>query len=214
MDFDLPITFIKGFAIGLAGAVPLGPLGIICIRSTLQSGFISGVIGGVGTAFADAILAIISVFGLTAIAQFLKDMEVPLRLFGGVFLLAMAWHVFTHKQTEANFQAISAKPLSFMSNFASAFFLTLTNPIAIVFFAGAFASLGIAENQSFLKGCFVVLGVFCGSLCSWVILSGTISLKRNSPILTNMAWINRAIAVLLLLCAIWSFTILLPKISL
>lgn len=213
MEIDFLIVFFKGLAVGFVGAVPLGPLGVICIRRTLQAGFFAGAIGGIGTAFADAIFGIISAFGLTFIAKFLTDMEVPLRIVGGAFMLAMGIYLLTHKPTEKTIQeAPATSKFSHMGNIISNFFLTITNPVAIVFFTMAFASLGIAENQSFIKGAVVVLGVFCGSMLSWILLSGLVSLKRNSRLLSNMIWINRIAGVALLLCAAWALAILLTMV--
>lgn len=211
MDLDYIIIFIKGLAVGFVGAVPLGPLGIICIRRTLQAGFFAGVIGGIGTAFADALFGVISAFGLTFIAKLLTDMEMPLRLIGGVFMLAMGLHLLFHKADALKIQDGTA-PSSFshMGNIVSNFFLTITNPIAIVFFTMAFASLGIAENHSLVKGAIVVVGVFCGSMISWILLSALVSLKRNSRMFSSTLLINRVTGCALLLCAGWALAILLP----
>lgn len=198
------VVFLKGLAVGFVGAVPLGPLGLICIRRTLQSGFFAAVIGGLGTALADAILAIISAFGLTVISQFLQEMEVPFRIVGGVFMFTMGWYVITNKQKELKLQDMPPSKFSHMGNVASNFVITITNPIAIVFFTLAFASLGIGENQNFLKGAIVVTGVFVGSMISWVLLSGFITVKRNSRLLSNMLWVNRVTGVVLLGCGFWA----------
>lgn len=203
-SIDLILTFIKGLAVGFVGAVPLGPLGLICIRRTLQSGFVAAVVGGLGTALADAVFGIISAFGLTLIAKFISDMEAPLRLVGGIFMLAMGIAVLKSKQKELQLQDTSPSSFSHMGNVVSNFFITITNPLALVFFTFAFASLGIAEHQSWLKGVFVVSGVFCGSMLSWIILSGVITLKRNSRMLSNMLWINRITGVVLIGCSLWA----------
>jgi threonine/homoserine/homoserine lactone efflux protein len=136
-------------------------------------------------------------------------MELPLRIVGGVFMLAMGLHLLTHKPKEQKLDLTATASRSYMSDIVSNFFLTITNPVAIVFFTMAFASLGLAENQTFIKGTSVVLGMFCGSMLSWTLLSAFVSLKRNSKMLSNMLWVNRTAAVALLLCAAWALAILL-----
>jgi putative LysE/RhtB family amino acid efflux pump len=210
MSYELLTIFFKGLAVGFVGAIPLGPLGIICVRRTLQSGFFAGVLGGLGTAIADALFGIISAFGLTVIAQFLKDMETPLRIVGGVFMLGMGWHVLVSKPKDYTLSDMSPSSLSHMGNIVSNFFITLTNPLAIVFFTMAFASLGIAENQSFLEGGVVVTGVFLGSMLSWIMLAGFISFKRSAKAPSNMIWMNRIAGTLLLLCGAWALAVLIP----
>lgn len=212
MSLELLLIFVKGLAVGFVGAVPLGPLGMICIRRTLQGGFIAGVIGGLGTAIADAIFGIISAFGLTVIAKLLHDIEFPLRVGGGVFMLVIGCYVLTNKPKDITPQEqLSPSSLSHMGGIVSNFLITLTNPVAIVFFTLAFASLGIAENQGIVRGIVVVTGVFCGSMISWIALSAVVSLHRNSKILSDMIWVNRVTGVVLLLCGIWSLGVLFPR---
>ena len=45
--------FLKGIAIGFFMAIPIGPIGIMCIRKTLTEGRLSGLIIGLGAATAD-----------------------------------------------------------------------------------------------------------------------------------------------------------------
>ena len=47
------IIFLKGIFIGFALAVPIGPIGIMCIRKTLNEGRLRGLIVGLGAATAD-----------------------------------------------------------------------------------------------------------------------------------------------------------------
>ena len=49
------IFFLKGVVIGLSMAVPVGPIGILCIRRTLMEGRMSGLVSGLGLATADAV---------------------------------------------------------------------------------------------------------------------------------------------------------------
>ncbi len=39
---------IRGIIIGLSIAAPIGPIGILCIRRSLNKGFLSGFIAGLG----------------------------------------------------------------------------------------------------------------------------------------------------------------------
>jgi threonine/homoserine/homoserine lactone efflux protein len=46
--------FARGFAIGVAIAAPVGPIGLLCIRRTLANGRLAGFVSGMGAATADA----------------------------------------------------------------------------------------------------------------------------------------------------------------
>ena len=83
---DLPFS-VRGFLLGLSIAAVLGPIGLLCVRRTLLSGFAIGFVSGLGAATADASYAAIAGFGVSAVAAVLVDQRVWLRLVGGAFLV-------------------------------------------------------------------------------------------------------------------------------
>ena len=63
--------FLTGLAFGLALAMPVGPIGLLCIRRSLDDGFAMGFATGLGAAVADAGYGAVAAFGLTAVSAFL-----------------------------------------------------------------------------------------------------------------------------------------------
>ncbi len=57
--------FLKGFLVGFLIAMPVGPIGVLCIQRTLHKGKLHGMVSGLGAATADAIYGFIAAFGLT-----------------------------------------------------------------------------------------------------------------------------------------------------
>lgn len=53
-------TFLRSLLIGLAIAVPVGPIGLICIHRILVNGRLNGLSSGVGAATADALYAAVA----------------------------------------------------------------------------------------------------------------------------------------------------------
>lgn len=47
---------LKGCIIGFSTAMPIGSIGVLCIRRTLTGGFLCGAISGLGSATVDAVL--------------------------------------------------------------------------------------------------------------------------------------------------------------
>ena len=47
--------FLRGMAIGLSIAAPVGPIGVLCIRRSLTDGWRVGLATGLGAATADAV---------------------------------------------------------------------------------------------------------------------------------------------------------------
>ncbi|MDH3446271.1 MAG: LysE family translocator, partial [Deltaproteobacteria bacterium] len=90
----MPISLlIQGIIIGFVVAVPVGPLGLLCINRALALGAICGLISGLGVATADALAAGIAALGITLISTFLLDHQTGLSLVGGLFLCCMGFKI-------------------------------------------------------------------------------------------------------------------------
>jgi threonine/homoserine/homoserine lactone efflux protein len=174
----LDLAFLlKGLAIGFAVAVPIGPIGALCIGRTLTDGRAAGLASGLGAATADAAFASVAAFGLTVISDALVDQSDLLRLVGGVFLCLLALRmVFAAPQESAAVPSRSG----LASAYASTFILTLTNPLTILSFAAVFAGLDIvSEGGQTAPAIALVTGVFAGSSAWWLLLSGGVGTLRS-----------------------------------
>ncbi|MGV8936843.1 MAG: LysE family translocator [Allorhizobium sp.] len=163
--------FLKGVLIGLAIAAPLGPIGALCINRTLERGFWAGLAGGFGTAIADAVYALMAAAGFAAFATVLETLSLPLRLFGGIFILWLGWKSF-QPRPEVTAATVGARDL--LQTIAATFFLTFTNPATILTFAAIVAGLGLAGDADGASGAAIVAGVFTGSMLWWCFLCGLV----------------------------------------
>jgi threonine/homoserine/homoserine lactone efflux protein len=187
----------KGLIVGFAIAVPVGPIGMLCIRRTLNAGRASGLITGIGAATADAIYGGIGGFGLHVFAATLVSQQAWLRLFGGVFLLCLGVRTFMTPQRE---QASSTNGKGLVATYVSTFVLTLTNPMTIFSFAAVFAALGIgSEGLNYLCAALLVFGVFCGSALWWLLLSGGVAVLRSKFDRGGLRWANRISGVIIII---------------
>ena len=150
-----------GMLIGLIVAAPIGPVNLICIRRTFTYGPINGFFAGLGAAFGDGLFAIITAFGLTAIAQLIEGYSTPLKLIGGLMLVGFGLHIFR--------------------SMASSFALTITNPATLFGFTALFAGLaGLAGREpSFVDAAIMVVGVFIGSSLWWFILTTFVGILHH-----------------------------------
>ena len=89
MAYDGIILFAKGAAAGIAIAAPVGPVGVLCVRRTLEFGRKAGLISGLGAAVADALFGAVAAFGLTLVANWLTAHEAPIRAVGGALLIVL-----------------------------------------------------------------------------------------------------------------------------
>ena len=92
--------FLKGLALGFSIAAPVGPIGVLCIRRTVQFGRFSGLFSGLGAAIADAMYAFIAAFGLTFISNCILRGQFWLQLIGGGFLFYLGCRTFFAKPSD------------------------------------------------------------------------------------------------------------------
>jgi len=164
------ILFLIGILIGLVIAAPMGPVGVLCARKTLEYGIAGTLAVGIGTALADAIYAGLTVFGLATISEFVLKHAVYIKLIGGTLLFILAIKEYYSKTPIKD--TIKITPKGCLAISATTFLITLLNPIGIISFIAIFAMLGdqLLHNQHAI---YVVIGVFVGSL-SWFIILGRI----------------------------------------
>lgn len=190
--------FLRGLLIGFSIAAPVGPIAVLCIRRTLEYGRLSGFISGLGAATADAIYGSIAALGFTFLSRLLIDQQTWLRLIGGLFLCYLGGKTFFAKPV-SNLTHPFPLPASERGmrkfalgvDYASTFFLTLTNPLTILSFAAIFAGIAIPGSSSF-QALLLVLGVFCGSTLWWLILSHLADILRLHFLRPQETrWVNR-----------------------
>ena len=180
---------LRGLVIGFSIAVPVGPIGVLCIRRTLAQGRVAGLVSGLGAATADALYGCVAGFGLTFVSRFLIGQQTWLRLVGGVFLCYLGLKTLLSRPAESE---VSVGASGLLGAYVSTLFLTLTNPLTILSFAAVFAGLGVGSaGEGYLSAGVSVLGVFLGSALWWLLLSGGVGLFRHKLNLQKLAWVNR-----------------------
>jgi len=195
------VFFLKGIAVGIVIAVPVGPVGILCIRRTIFEGRLSGVASGLGAATADMMFGIIAGFGLSFISDLLLDYQVWLRLAGGCFLAYAGGATLLRGPRPARVANRSREGL--LSDFASTFALTIINPVTILVVLGVFAAIGLGGAAATLLGAgALVAGVWVGSLLWWLVAVFGAGMFMHSFEERHLRWINRVSGGILLLSGV------------
>ena len=88
--FETLGVFYRGLVLGLMIAAPVGPVGLLCIRRTIQKGLVIGFATGFGAAVADALCGAVAALGIGAILEFMHHYDVFIRILGGGFLAGWA----------------------------------------------------------------------------------------------------------------------------
>lgn len=185
-------AFLTGLAFGLALAMPVGPIGLLCIRRSLEDGFATGFATGLGAAVADAGYGAIAAFGLTAVSAFLLSWQDVLALVGGALLLWLG--LASWRTPPAAAAAVRARrPLA---AFAQTAVLTAGNPQTVLTFAALVGGLGVGIGTGAAdwgRASALVLGVFLGSAGWWLVLAGGVAgWLRGRLGEGRIRWINRA----------------------
>ncbi len=193
------IIFLKGIFIGFALAVPIGPIGIMCIRKTLNEGQLRGLIIGLGAATADLLYGCIAAFGFTFISNTLVSQRIWIRLVGGVLLLFLGVRTFRKLPADPKIPISNGGHLR---SYITSFILTLTNPLTIFVFIAVFAALNLGSDLGNFSASVLVAGVFIGS-CLWFLsLSSAVMLFRNKLDLVGLKWVNRVAGILIIISGV------------
>jgi len=166
--------FIESLIIGFTIAAIVGPIGLLCIKKTLEHGMQAALLVGLGAAMADATYGLIAGLGLSMISNILINQSLYIKLLGGLFLIYLAYQEIKPHKDKA---AVSHSDIG-LKLAIEVFVLTLMNPLTILSFIAIFASIANGPT-SVWQSSIMVLGVFLGSMVWWIILGGIITKIRH-----------------------------------
>lgn len=169
------VLFGQSMLIGLSIAAPVGQIGVLAIQRTLDHGRAAGLATGIGAALADAVYGAIGAFGVTTLIEWLLGLKYWLGLFGGTFLLYLAWRIATKPVLRSTAGHPAASTL--LRYVSGTFALTLSNPTTILSFMAVFSAL--AGRAPAASPWAMVSGVLLGSALWWVILSAGVGALRE-----------------------------------
>jgi threonine/homoserine/homoserine lactone efflux protein len=178
----------KGLMAGLAIAVPVGPVNVLCASRTLSKGRLSGLMSGFGAATADALYGAVAGFSITFLIEFLERQEFWIRVFGGILLVGIGIMYFRKPAQAPNKEEDDS---SVHSDYSSTLLLTLTNPTTILSFVAVLAGLGMGGHRAWWLTFLLVGGIFLGSMLWWVILVLLVNRFRDRFDKSAMCWMNR-----------------------
>jgi len=198
-------VLLQGIVLGFAIAAPVGPIGLLCIRRTLQHGPLMGFFTGFGAAVADTFYGAIAAFGVSAALSFLRGHEIAFQLIGGIFLLVVAVRTFRqHPDADEREAASAPDSKSWFTGFMTGLSLTLTNPATIMAFIAIFAGFGLGGTLDRLEASTLVLGVFIGSSLWWMTLSMGVAAVRHRISDRGLTMLNHCTGVALGLFGLWA----------
>ena len=160
-------VFITGALAGLALAIPLGPMAILLISTTLKHRRGIGVFGALAMATVDfSYAALVFAFG-NVIINLLTGWVFPLRVLGSAILVYVAIKIFmdARKSSKIENPDLSNSSASRFKTYAKFFGLTVLNPATAFYFFGITPSVAaISQGTGFWSIGLFAIGVFLGSV--------------------------------------------------
>ena len=204
---------LAGMFIGVLVAVPIGPVNVLCIQRTVERGFWAGLAAGLGAVLGDGVLAAIAAFSMTAVSDLLIANASPVELVGGILLIVFGGALLLGRPvTVAAPQGDDSRLWEHCGVIPQTFFLTVTNPAAILGMIAIVGGLGslIGGLNNYLEALILVGAVMGGSLLWWIALAELISTIRHKLTVARLTLINRiagavlfAFGVLLIGDGVW-----------
>lgn len=183
--------FISSFFLAIAFCAPPGVVTAETVRRGAARGFFPALFVQFGSLVGDTTWAMIALTGLAFIVQ--NDVaKAVLSLAGIVLMLKLAWDAF--KDARHGKELDMTSPVSSRSDFANGAFLSLGNPLNIVFWTGlgstVFASLsGSPQPIHFV----IFFAGFLGGAILWCFfMAGLIAWGRKFVTPTFFRWVNLA----------------------
>ena len=203
---------VKGFVIGVVVSAPLGPVGVLCIQRTLNKGRWFGFVTGLGAALSDIIYSLITGYGMSFMDELIIKHQTFLQIVGSIMLLAFGIYTFRSNPVKA-LRPVSGKRGSYLHNFITAFFVTLSNPLIIFLFVGLFARFSFVMPGSPVGFQLVgYLAIILGALTWWFSITYFVNKVRNHFNVRGIWVLNRVIGIIVIVASItWKSIVLLKN---
>jgi len=135
--------------------------------------------------------------------RLLDEYSLILRMVGSIILIILSWKILASHPAEP-FRNKEVKPHLIWRDMLSAFVVTVSNPLTILFFGSFFASAVVPNNADYQQSILLlVLGVFLGAMCWWVFLGGIVHRYKSQFSIRHIFWINRVTGISILSLGVW-----------
>lgn len=193
---------VKGFIVGVVVSAPLGPVGVLCIQRTLNKGRWFGFVTGLGAALSDICYALITGYGMSFMDDLIVKHQLFLQVVGSVMLLAFGVYTFRSNPVKS-LRPVSARRGTYLHNFVTAFFVTLSNPLIIFLFIGLFARFSFVMPGSPIGFQLVgYLAIILGALTWWFGITYFVNKVRTRFNVRGIWVLNRIIGVVVTIAAL------------
>ena len=195
------LDIFYGLLGGICASVPIGPIAIFVMQKSLSKGHKAGFVAGLGASLVDTIYAVIAIFALAFVQEFIETHQNIILIVGGAVVAALGVKMtFSNpfrKRMKGGESGISAK------DFAQAVAMGFSNPGAIFVMFTLFAFFGLAEDSpQTWEVAPIIVSVSAGSVLYWLGLSWAISSFRDRFRLRTILLISRIMGSIIVILGI------------
>jgi chemosensory pili system protein ChpE len=192
--------FISSFILAIAFCAPPGVITAETVRRGTARGFMPALFVQFGSLVGDTTWAIIALTGLAFLVQ--NDIaRVILSLIGILLMLKLAWDAFKDARQEK--ELVAASIPSTRGDFANGAFLSLGNPMNIVFWTGLGTTVFASISGEPQPAHFVIFfaGFLSGAIVWCFVMAGLVSWGRRFVTPGFFRWVNLVCAAALVFFA-------------
>ena len=190
---------LKGIFIGLCISVPLGPIGMLCIQRTFNRGRKYGIITGLGATTSDLFYVVISLFFLSFVIPIINQHLLIFQIVGSLVVCVFGYFIF---KSNPSMQPKPNEPVthSVLSDYATAFGLTFSNPLILFILIALFARFDFidAMTTNFQKICGIT-AILSGATLWWTMLTFFVSKFRTKINMHGLRIVNQITGFIILL---------------
>ena len=170
----------KGFVIGICISAPVGPIGVLCIQRTLHKGPKHGLITGLGATTSDLVYALMAIFGVGYVIDFIQHNELAIQIIGSVVIFLFGIYIFNCNPVKQQLSKDDDKKGSYLQDFFTSFGVTITNPLIIFILIALFARFQFVPPKLTLDYVTIcVASILLGAFAWWLILTSIVNLFRT-----------------------------------
>ena len=193
---------VKGFIIGVVVSAPGGPVGVLCIQRTLNKGRWYGFVTGMGASVSDIAYALLTGYGMSFIFDFLSANQHILQLVGSIVLMGFGVYTFRSNPVQS-LRPVSQNKGTYLHNFITAFFVTLSNPLIIFLFIGLFARFTfVLPEIPFYEQAVGYMAIALGAFAWWFGITYAVNKVRGRFKVRGIWVINRIIGVVVMVISV------------
>jgi threonine/homoserine/homoserine lactone efflux protein len=155
---------LRNVLLGITIAAPIGPASLAVIQNGLRRGFLRAFLTGLGITLADATILLVIFFGLSGFVH-LPLFRVLIWMLGAIVLLYLGAQSIRESLGKIDLERTTVSTTG--NPLWAGYMVNISNPLAIVWWAGIFGSLlgasagNAAKLDALLSSAAILVGILC-----------------------------------------------------